>query len=69
MLTALPIPPGKVMAIIMSIAQCTSPAGQFMYGILFREFNLTVYIPILLLSAIMFALTVISQRMLMNEEA
>ena len=60
---------GKVMAIIMSVAQCTSPVGQFTYGILFREFNLTIYIPILLVSAIMFALTVISQRMLRNEEA
>ena len=60
---------GKVMAIIMAVAQCTSPAGQFMYGILFREFSRTVYIPIFLVSAVMFALTVISQRMLKNEEA
>jgi len=60
---------GKVMAIIMAVAQCAAPAGQFVYGILFREFSHTVYIPILLVSAVMFALTFISQRMLKNEEA
>ncbi|MDR1804116.1 MAG: MFS transporter [Treponema sp.] len=60
---------GKVMAIIMAAAQCTSPAGQFVYGILFREFSRTVYIPILLVSAVMFVITFISRRMLKNEEA
>jgi MFS family permease len=60
---------GKVMAIIMAVAQCTSPIGQFTYGILFREFSRTVYVPILLVSAVMFALTVISKRMLKDEEA
>ena len=58
---------GKVMAIIMAAAQCAAPAGQFVYGILFREFNLTVYVPILLVSVVMFALTVVSRRMLKNE--
>jgi MFS family permease len=58
---------GKVMAIIMAVAQCAAPAGQFMYGILFREFSRTVYVPILLVSVVMFALMVVSQRMLKNE--
>jgi MFS family permease len=59
---------GKVMAIIMAVAQCAAPAGQFMYGILFREFSRAIYVPILLVSAVMFALMVVSQRMLKNEE-
>jgi len=58
---------GKVMAIIMAVAQCAAPAGQFMYGILFREFSRAVYVPILLVSVVMFALMVVSQRMLKNE--
>jgi MFS family permease len=58
---------GKVMAIIMAVAQCAAPAGQFMYGILFREFSSAVYVPILLVSAVMFALTLMSKRMLKNE--
>ena len=58
---------GKVMAIIMAVAQCAAPAGQFMYGFLFREFSGAVYVPILLVSVVMFALTVVSQKMLKNE--
>jgi len=58
---------GKVMAIIMAVAQCAAPAGQFLYGFLFREFSRTVYVPILLVSVVMFALMVVSQRMLKNE--
>ena len=58
---------GKVMAIIMAAAQCAAPAGQFMYGILFREFSRAVYVPILLVSVVMFVLAVVSQKMLKNE--
>jgi MFS family permease len=58
---------GKVMAIIMAVAQCAAPAGQFLYGILFREFSRAVYVLILLVSVVMFALMVLSQRMLKNE--
>ena len=59
---------GKVMAIIMAVAQCAAPAGQFMYGILFREFSRAVYVPILLVSVVMFALMILSQKILKNEE-
>jgi len=58
---------GKVMAIMMAVAQCTSPVGQFVYGILFREFSNTVYIPILLVSVVMLALSLLSRKMLKNE--
>jgi len=58
---------GKTMAIIMAASQCAAPAGQFMYGILFREFSRTVYVPILLVSAVMFAITILGQRILRNE--
>jgi len=58
---------GKVMAIIMAVAQCAAPAGQFVYGILFREFSRTVYISILLISAVLFVLALLSQRILKNE--
>jgi MFS family permease len=59
---------GKVMATIMAAAQCAAPAGQFVYGILFREFSRAVYVPILLVSAILLFMTVMSQRILKNEE-
>jgi MFS family permease len=60
---------GKVMAIIMAAAQCAAPAGQFVYGVLFRGFGNTVYIPILLVSAVLFVLTIISRKILKNEGA
>jgi MFS family permease len=58
---------GKVMAIIMAVAQCAAPAGQFMCGFLFREFSRAIYIPILLVSAVMFLLTIMFQKILKNE--
>jgi len=58
---------GKVMAIIMAAAQCAAPAGQFMYGFFFKEFSRNVYVPIVLISVVMFALTAIFQRILKNE--
>lgn len=39
---------GKVMAIIMAVAQCAAPFGQLLYGGLFEAFSAAVYIPVLL---------------------
>lgn len=58
---------GKVMAIVMAVAQCVAPVGQVVYGFLFRTFHAQVYIPLLFVSAIMFGVTILSQRILRNE--
>ena len=39
---------GKVMAIIMAVAQCAAPLGQALYGIAFQQFSAAVYAPVLL---------------------
>lgn len=39
---------GKVMAIIMAVAQCAAPLGQALYGIAFQRFSAAVYAPVLL---------------------
>lgn len=38
---------GKVMAIIMAVAQCAAPLGMALYGIAFEWFSTAVYIPVL----------------------
>jgi MFS family permease len=38
---------GKVMAIIMAVAQCAAPIGMAIYGVVFELFSSTVYIPVL----------------------
>lgn len=39
---------GKVMAIIMAVAQCAAPLGQALYGMAFQRFSKAVYAPVLL---------------------
>lgn len=34
---------GKIMAIIMAVAQCAAPLGQALYGIAFQQFSAAVY--------------------------
>lgn len=59
---------GKVMAIIMAVAQCVAPLGQIIYGVVFEAFSATLYLPILAVSLIMFVIAVVTQRILKNEE-
>lgn len=58
---------GKVMAIIMAVAQCAAPLGQIVYGITFQRFKSTLYIPMIAVGLIMVTITVFSQRILRNE--
>lgn len=53
---------GKVMAIIMAVAQCAAPLGQIVYGMIFESFNNMLYLPILAISLIMLIIASISQR-------
>lgn len=58
---------GKVMAIIMAVAQCAAPLGQIIYGVLFESFKATLFIPMIAVGLIMLMITVLSQRILRNE--
>lgn len=60
---------GKVMAIIMAVSQCAAPLGQIAYGVVFESFSRTLYLPILVVSIIMFAMAGMTQRFLRNEAA
>jgi len=59
---------GKVMAIIMAVAQCAAPLGQIIYGVMFESFKSTLYIPIIGVSIVMLGITVMSQQVLRNEQ-
>lgn len=58
---------GKVMAIIMAVAQCAAPLGQIIYGVLFESFKATLFIPMIAVGLIMLVITALSHRMLRNE--
>lgn len=58
---------GKVMAIIMAVAQCAAPLGQILYGVIFESFKAVLYLPVLAVSLIMLLVSIMTQRILRNE--
>ncbi|MDC2864601.1 MFS transporter [Bacillus sp. BP-3] len=58
---------GKVMAIIMAVAQCMAPMGQVIYGVIFEAFSIKVYLPTLFVSIAMIVMTVAVKKALRNE--
>ncbi len=51
---------GKVMAIITAVSQCImAPIGQVVYGFMFEEFSMKIYLPILVISFIMLLIAVV----------
>lgn len=58
---------GKVMAIIMAVAQCAAPLGQILYGVIFKSFSAALYLPVFAVSLIMLVISVISQQLLKKE--
>ncbi len=59
---------GKVMAIITAVSQCMAPIGQVVYGFMFEEFSMKIYLPILVISFIMLLIAVVTKKILSNEE-
>lgn len=59
---------GKVMAIMMAVAQCAAPIGQIIYGIAFETFSESIYLPVFFISAILLVVAVVTQRGLKNED-
>jgi len=58
---------GKVMAIIMAVAQCAAPLGQVIYGVALKSFSTTLYIPVLAVGLMMLLIADISRRILRSE--
>ena len=58
---------GKVMSIIMAVANCTTPIGQMIYGIAFETFQTRLYLPILFISILLFISAAVTQSSLKNE--
>ncbi len=58
---------GKVMAIIMAVAQCAAPLGQVIYGSVFESFSDVLYLPIFTISILMIIIALVSQRMFAAE--
>ncbi len=59
---------GKVMAIIMAVAQCAAPLGQLIYGFLFEAFSASVFIPTLVLAVLMLGFSVFTRQITRNEK-
>ena len=59
---------GKVMAIIMAVAHCTTPIGQVVYGNILESFQTQTYLPILLTSFTLLALAFVAYCVLKNDE-
>ncbi|PFB58175.1 MFS transporter [Bacillus cereus] len=58
---------GKVLAIITAVSQCMAPIGQVVYGFMFEEFSMKIYLPILVISFIMLLIAVVTKKILSNE--
>ncbi|PQZ53294.1 MFS transporter [Bacillus sp. MYb209] len=58
---------GKVMAIITAVSQCMAPIGQVVYGFMFEEFILKIYLPILCISFILIIIAFVTKKILRNE--
>ncbi|MBL3822511.1 MULTISPECIES: MFS transporter [Bacillus cereus group] len=58
---------GKIMAIITAVSQCMAPIGQVVYGFMFEEFSMKIYLPILVISFIMLLIAVVTKKILSNE--
>ena len=59
---------GKVMAIIMAVAQCAAPLGMAMYGVAFEQFHKAIYAPVLGACLFTVAIAVASKYMLRQSE-
>ena len=59
---------GKVMAIIMAVAQCAAPVGQLLYGLIFESFKSALFLPVAGVCVVMLGITVLSGQMLKNED-
>jgi MFS family permease len=58
---------GKAMAIIQTAAQCAAPAGQMIYGFMFKRFNAAVYFPLLLAGFLTAGIALIGKIVLKKE--
>ncbi|MGL4484725.1 MAG: hypothetical protein ACRCUS_07210, partial [Anaerovoracaceae bacterium] len=58
---------GKVMAIVIAVAQCAAPIGQVLYGYMFEFFRLSTYVPILIVNFALLLISVFAWGILRNE--
>ena len=58
---------GKVMAIIMAVAQCAAPVGQLLYGQLFEHYQSNAYIVVAIMCLSVIVLAAFAKRFLKNE--
>lgn len=58
---------GKVMAIIIAVAQCAAPVGQLLYGKLFEVYKSNAYLVVVIMLVSVMILALIAKRSLKNE--
>lgn len=58
---------GKVMSIVIAVAQCAAPLGQFVFGKLFEVFSDQPYIPVVIVIIFTYLLGAVSHKLLGKE--
>lgn len=58
---------GKTMAIIMAVAQCAAPVGQFLYGLLFTWFATQNVVPVCIMFILVLVLALVAKQFYKNE--
>ena len=53
---------GKVISCVICVCVCTSPLGQFVYGIVFEKIGSDIYLPFYAAALIMIGITIIMRR-------
>jgi MFS family permease len=59
---------GKVMAIMMAVAQCAAPIGQFVYGVAFEGFRSVAFLPLLLAGGVTLLIALVGRKIFENEK-
>jgi len=53
---------GKIVSVVMCVCYCTSPLGQFIYGIVFEYIKSNTYVPFYVASFVMIGISVFTRR-------
>lgn len=54
---------GKIMATVIAVCQCAVPLGQLMMGLLFKQTNASIFIPLLLISGLVLVISFVCYKL------
>lgn len=54
---------GKIMATVIAVCQCAVPLGQLMMGLLFKQTNASIFMPLLLISGLVLVISFVCYKL------